>query len=96
MKRAEIVEKLQAHQEEIKSRGVRSLAVFGSAARDEITARSDVDILIEFEGRATFDAYMEAKFFLEDLLNHPVDLVTREAIKPRIQSQIEKEAIYVA
>jgi hypothetical protein len=96
MKRAEIVEQLQAHQEEIKSRGVRSLAIFGSAARDEITARSDVDILIEFEGRATFDAYMEAKFFLEDLLNHPVDLVTREAIKPRIQSQIEKEAIYVA
>jgi len=96
MKRAEIVEKLQAHQEEIKSRGVRSLAVFGSAARDEITARSDVDILIEFEGPATFDGYMEAKFFLEDLLNHPVDLVTPQAIKPRIQSQIEKEAIYVA
>ena len=96
MKREEIVEKLRAHQEELKSRGVKSLAVFGSAARDEITAKSDVDILIEFEGPATFDAYMEAKFFLEDLLNHPVDLVTPQAIKPRIQSQIEKEAIYVA
>lgn len=96
MNREEIVAKLRAHQEELKSRGVKSLAVFGSAARDELTAKSDVDIIVEFEGPATFDGYMEAKFFLEDLLNHSVDLVTPQAIKPRIQSQIEKEAIYVA
>lgn len=96
MKREEIIDKLRAHQEKLRSLGIKSMAIFGSAARDEITSESDVDILVEFEGQATFDGYMETKFFLEDLLNHPVDLVTPEAIRPRIQPQIEKEAIYVA
>lgn len=95
MKREEIIHKLSVHKEELRSLGIKSVAIFGSAARDEITADSDVDVLVEFEGQATFDAYMETKFFLEDLLSHRVDLVTPEAIRSRIQPQIEKEAIYV-
>jgi hypothetical protein len=39
--------------------GVQSLALFGSVARGEDQPESDVDILVEFEGRATFDRYME-------------------------------------
>jgi len=96
MKRNEILKTLRAHRDELRQRfGVKSLAVFGSVARGEARPDSDVDILVEFEGRATFDRYMGLKFFLEDLLGRRVDLVTRKALKPRMRPFVEREAIYV-
>ena len=96
MNRDEILETLRTHRDELRKRfGVKSLAIFGSVARDEAGPDSDVDILVEFEGRATFDRYMGLKFFLEDLLGRRVDLVTRKALKPRLRPYVEQEAIYV-
>ena len=96
MKRDEILKTLRVHKDELRQRfGVKSLAVFGSVARGEAGPESDVDILVEFEGRATFDRYMGLKFFLEDLLGRRVDLVTRKALKPRLRPYVEQEAIYV-
>jgi predicted nucleotidyltransferase len=80
---------------QISSFGVRSLALFGSLARDEAGSDSDADILVDFRGSATFDSYMDLKVFLEELLGCPVDLVTRKAIKPRMRTYVEEEAIYV-
>jgi hypothetical protein len=92
----EILEILRKHRDELRKRfGVKSLAVFGSVARGEAGPESDVDILVEFEGRATFDRYMGLKLFLEDLLGRRVDLVTRKALKPRLRPFVEQEAIYV-
>jgi predicted nucleotidyltransferase len=76
--------------------GVRSLAVFGSVARDEATASSDLDFLVEFEGAATFDQYMDLKFFLEDLFETPIDLVITHTLKPQIRQTVLAEAIHVA
>ena len=96
MNKNEILEILRTHRDELRKRfGVKSLAVFGSVARGEAGPDSDVDILVEFEGRATFDRYMGLKFFLEDLLGRRVDLVTRKALKPRLRPYVEQEAIYV-
>ena len=72
------------------------LAIFGSVARDEARPDSDVDILVEFEGSVTFDRYMDVKFYLEDLLETRVDLVSQRSLKPLIRSTVEQEAIYVA
>ena len=93
MRRAEALEKLIRHRRELAAFGIKSLALFGSVARDEAWEDSDVDILMEFLGPATFNGYL--KFFLEDLLGGPVDLVTRRSIRPRIRERIEKEARYV-
>jgi uncharacterized protein len=79
----------------IHSFGVHSLALFGSVARDEATENSDLDFLVEFEGMATFDRYMDLKFFLEDLFNKPVDLVTKRSLKPQISKNVLAEAINV-
>ena len=88
---------LRERRDEIKARfGVRRLAIFGSAARAELTESSDVDVLVEFEGRATFDRFMDLKFYLEDLLARPVDLVTIKALRPELRPTIEAEAIDVA
>ncbi|MGB3943185.1 MAG: nucleotidyltransferase family protein, partial [Methanothrix sp.] len=95
MRRSEILQRLEAHRDELVGMGVKSLAIFGSAARDDARAESDVDILVEFTGPATFNGYMDLKFFLEDLLGRPVDLVTRRSIRPGLKVRIESEARYV-
>jgi predicted nucleotidyltransferase len=95
MIKSEILQTLADHRDELTRMGVKTLAVFGSVARDDARPDSDVDILVEFQGSATFDGYMDLKFFLEDLLARPVDLVTRKSIRPRLKAQIEREALYV-
>jgi predicted nucleotidyltransferase len=76
--------------------GVRDLAVFGSVARGEASATSDLDVLVDFEGPATFDGFMGLKSFLEDTLGVKVDLVTRAALNPRLRARVESEARRVA
>ncbi|MCX7855684.1 MAG: nucleotidyltransferase family protein [Anaerolineae bacterium] len=87
---------LRGHRAEWEQLGVKSLALFGSAVRGDLRPDSDVDILVEFDGPATFDRYMELKFRLEALLGRSVDLVTPRALKPRLRPYVEKEAIRVS
>lgn len=75
---------------------VKALSLFGSAARDELGKGSDIDVLVEFAGAATFDRYMDLKFFLEDLFGKSVDLVTVDAVNPRMRAHIERNLINVA
>ncbi|MBD2464394.1 nucleotidyltransferase family protein [Oscillatoria sp. FACHB-1407] len=95
MQRDTVLSTLKQHQTELKSLGVRSLALFGSVARDEATSTSDVDILVEFEPPITFDRYMDVKLYLEDHLGSKVDLVSRKSLKPQIRTLIEQEMIHV-
>ncbi|NES25910.1 MAG: nucleotidyltransferase family protein [Symploca sp. SIO3E6] len=95
MQQDEVRSILVTHQNAIKSYGVRTIFIFGSVARDEATAESDVDILVEFEGAVTFDRYMDLKFYLEDQLRTKVDLVTKRSLKPQIRASVEQEAIRV-
>jgi predicted nucleotidyltransferase len=92
----EVLNCLRTHQTELRQLGAKSLAVFGSVARGEAGPDSDVDILVEIAPPVTFDRYIQIKFYLEDLLKMPVDLVTPQAIKPRLKPYIEREAIRVA
>jgi predicted nucleotidyltransferase len=96
MRRDEVLAILRAHREELRLLGAKSLFLFGSAARDEARADSDIDILVEFTGPATFDGFMDLKLYLEELLGRRVDLVTSKALKPRIRPNVEREAILVA
>ncbi|MBU1412459.1 nucleotidyltransferase family protein [Myxococcota bacterium] len=73
---------------------VLRIGVFGSFARGDENAESDVDVLVILAD-PTFDHYMDLKFLLEDTLGRPVDLVLEENIKPRLRPVIEREVIYV-
>jgi predicted nucleotidyltransferase len=75
--------------------GVTQLALFGSTARDKVNDRSDVDILVSFDGSATSARYFGVQFLLEDSLGCTVDLVTDKALRPELRPFIEKEAIHV-
>jgi len=96
MRRDEVIALLQEHRAEIDAFGVKSLALFGSVARDEARPDSDVDVLVEFEGATTFDAYMGLLMYLETLLGSTVDLATPKMLKPRIVSSVERDVLRVA
>ncbi len=91
-----VFEILKKHEDIIKHKyGVKKIGVFGSFARGEEEKDSDVDILVEFKnGYEIFDNYMELKFFLEDLFERKVDLVTTEALRPQLKEDILKEVNY--
>ena len=75
---------------------VKRIGLFGSYVKNEQTAESDIDLVVEFEkGKKTFDNYMELKFFLEDLLECKVDLVIAEAIKPDLKPYIMEDVKYL-
>ncbi len=80
----------------IQSFGIKKIGIFGSYVREEQEIRSDFDVLIEFEiGKKNFDNFMDLLFFLEDLLQVKVDLVTKEALSPYIGPSILKEVVYI-
>lgn len=95
MKRDEVIRILAQHGDQIAEFGIRRLALFGSVARDRANSRSDVDFLVEFEGPATFDRYIELSFFLEELLGCRVDLVTASSLRASMRPNVEQDAIDV-
>jgi predicted nucleotidyltransferase len=76
---------------------VDGLYVFGSVARDQATASSDVDIIVDFNASdiGLFE-FLDLKIFLESVLGTKVDLVTRDALQPSMKRAIETEAVRVA
>lgn len=96
MDKDKILETLRSQSKQLHGFDVKSLSLFGSVARNEAGPNSDIDILVEFKGPATFDGYMGLKFFLEDLLQRPTDLVTPKAIRPTMRDSIYQEAIKIA
>ena len=96
MTRAEAIRILQKALPGLKERyGVQDLAIFGSVARDEAGPESDIDVLVAFEGRTRFRAFMGLQFELEDILGVKVDLVTQKALKPLTRPAVEKDLIHV-
>ena len=96
MEREKVIQLISEQQQTLDRLGVEMLSLFGSVAREEARPDSDIDVLVDFKEKATFDRYMDLKFFLEDLLGSRVDLVTRNALRPSMRPSIEQEAIRVA
>jgi len=95
--RDEVIRFLSSHREELEERfHVVSLMLFGSTARGEAGPDSDVDLLVEFSETPGLTEYMSFKFWLEDGLGRPVDLVMKKALKPWARPLVEAESIRVA
>ena len=91
--RADVLERLAEAAEEIRGLGVGRLALFGSFARSQPRAESDVDLLVEFApARKSFDAFMRLYDLLEERLGRRVELVTTESLSPHIGPRILAEA----
>lgn len=86
-------ERLSAIESSIRSLGVKRLALFGSVLRNEARSDSDVDLLVQFEPDAkSYGRFFQLSDLLESCLQHPVELVTVEAISPFLGPRILAEA----
>ena len=75
--------------------GVSELALFGSAARNELHVGSDIDVLVKFDAPATSLRYFGVQFAIEDAIGMPVDLVTENALRKEIRPFVERDRIRV-
>ena len=73
---------------------IQSLAIFGSFARNEQNDDSDLDLVVEFNGKIGSDFILLADE-LESYLGFKVDLVSRKGIKDRYFQTIKSDLIYV-
>ena len=96
MRRQEALAVLAAHRGELERLGVRSLAVFGSVARDEARPGSDVDILVELRRPMGLFGFLAIQEHLEQLLGCKVDLGTPDSLRPTIRERVLSEAVRVA
>ena len=96
MQRDEVLERLAGHRGELNDLGVKSLALFGSMARDESSERSDVDLLVEFDRPVGLLKFVRVQRYLTELLESRVDLVTLDALKPKMREEVLAEAIHAA
>ncbi len=80
----------------LKRHAVKKAAIFGSFARGDAKARSDVDILIEYKAKdkSLFDL-VDLKSELEETLDRKVDLITYNSIYSRIRKQILAEQVVI-
>ena len=95
MDREAIFSALREAEPELKKRGVHSLAIFGSVARGNYTENSDLDVLVTFSRPVGLFEFMRIKFFLEEITQCRVDLVTPDALRPEMKETILREAVHV-
>jgi predicted nucleotidyltransferase len=79
----------------LRKNGVKRAAFFGSIVRDEMTEESDIDILIEFEGRKSLLDLAHLKNELEDAVNRRVDLLTYKSLHPKLKDRIMAEQVQI-
>ena len=93
MRRDEVIARLKEVEPEIRARGAQALYLFGSHARDEATADSDVDVFVDKDQSRPFgfDRFIDIYFQLCDRLDGKVDYGTRDGLSPAIRAEIERK-----
>ena len=96
MNTSDALETLRRSESALRSRGVRRAALFGSVARGESRPNSDIDIMVEIDPEAhitVFD-YVDIKEYIAGLFDGPVDVVSRNSLKPYVRPTATADAFY--
>lgn len=92
---SDILKTLRSERERLFAKhALRSMAVFGSHAREEARPDSDVDIMVEFDTTQDYD-FLELAEELQQLLRRKVDLVVRKGVRPWYLETIDRDLLYV-
>ena len=85
---------LRAQSDSIRALGASALYLFGSTARDEATASSDLDLFLDYDDAQRFSLIelVGIKHLLEERLGVSVDLTTRDSLDPLLRHRIEASA----
>jgi predicted nucleotidyltransferase len=94
--RQEIVDRLRQNEAALRARGVSHAALFGSRARGDNRPDSDIDIMIEVDPAAEIGVYeyVAPKDYIAALFDRPVDIVSRDGLKPYVKPAVTTDAIY--
>lgn len=95
METPEVLTLLRHHQTDLQQRGARSLSLFGSFARNTANPDSDIDLLVDLDEQCGFFELFRLRYYLEGLLNRPIDLGTPDSLRDHIRDDILKEAIHI-
>ena len=96
MNREAVLNLLAEHKPQLQRQfGVRSLALFGSAARGTASESGDIDVLVSFGTPTTSRQYFGTQFYLEDVLQCPVDLVIEKALRKELRPHVERDAVNI-
>jgi predicted nucleotidyltransferase len=97
MNAADAISRLTAMAPAIRAMGATSLYLYGSTARGESGPSSDIDLFIDYDPTSQFNAFhlVGIKQLLEDELQTPVDVTTRDGLHPILRSRIERTSIRV-
>ena len=95
MDQRDLISKLREHEWELKAAGIVHLSIFGSVARDEASAASDVDLMADFDKsmRLTLVKVGSLQKRLTDLLGENVDLSSSEWMREPVKSRALREAV---
>jgi predicted nucleotidyltransferase len=87
---------LRRSEGDLRARGVRRAALFGSVARGDDRPGSDIEIMIEVEpdARITVYDYASLKEYIERLFGRPVDVVSRDSLTPYVRPAATVDAVY--
>ncbi|QEH40847.1 nucleotidyltransferase family protein [Chitinophaga sp. XS-30] len=85
---------LQLKPELVDKYHVRSIGLFGSVVRDDFSAASDIDIIVDFSQPVGIE-FIDLADYIEKKMKRPVDLVSRNGIKQKYYKEIEPEIVYV-
>jgi len=93
MQRNEAFKLIEAHRDELRELGVRSLSIFGSVARDEARDDSDIDLLAEFTRPIGYFHLFRVQHRLEEILGVRVDLTTLGGLRRELRDAVLAEAV---
>jgi predicted nucleotidyltransferase len=96
MERDQAIARLRQHEAELKQLGVVHLFLFGSTARSEARADSDVDLFFDYQ-RGQFGVYelIDVKDAATRILGRKTDIMTRDSIHKALRASIEASAVPV-
>jgi uncharacterized protein len=96
MQRDDAIERLRAHEAELRHLGVEHLYLFGSTARGEAREDSDVDLFFDYErGKLGLFELMDVKEQTSRILGRKADIMTRDSLHKVLRSRIEASALQV-
>ncbi|HEY6430468.1 MAG TPA: nucleotidyltransferase domain-containing protein [Acetobacteraceae bacterium] len=91
----QVIATLRAHEAELRRAGIRHLSLFGSVARGDADASSDIDLAVDFDPAAAMDLIrlvgLERR--IGELLGRPVDILPEPVENPRLHANVARDRL---
>ncbi len=90
-----VIATLRAHEPELRQAGIRRMSLFGSVARGDADAESDVDLAVEFDPAAEMDLIrmVALERQIAETLGRPVEILPEPVENPRLRANIERDRL---